>query len=187
MSAILVMLAYLVFTGPALATVISFQDTQNYWPNWGNGTSDDGKDTIGIPNITGGSVDVENGLLNSVTFNYTGCTSSLWHLVTAGDLFVDINANGTWDWVIRESSVKPFGSTYLDKTAYLITDPNSWSGYDIRDDHPWAWAGDGAYTGFDLPTTGSYTFTGFSSTINVGDNPFIIGWTVNCANDVVYE
>lgn len=88
-----------------------------------------------------------------------------------------------------------------------------WSGYYIRDDHPVAWnhtwyntdgdpytveADPSAYglvdfsgwvdTGGNPVTSYTFDFTGLSGGgLNVGTDPSIIGWTLNCANDVIYE
>ena len=71
-----------------------------------------------------------------------------------------------------------------------------WAGYLIRDNHPIGVIDSLLVTGTDVSFDGwkqltfvgqnlSSTFNGFS--IDVGSNPFIIGWTVTCANDAVYE
>lgn len=53
-------------TSVSFAVPVTFSDTKNYWPGWGNGTADNSTDVIGTPNITGGVADFVNGILKSV-------------------------------------------------------------------------------------------------------------------------
>lgn len=195
--AALIMVALLMLAGPVMATVISFQDTATVWPGWGGynvyggSVSENTKDTIGTPDITGGTVSVENGVLNSVTFKYTGGGEAGWDLLKAGDLFIDLGADKTWDVVIHQGnssfSVSPVSIPLLSTTGYLVTGSDNvdpWKGYDIRNNHPWAYS-DSPDDFQSLQVMGPYVFSGLN--VTVGDAPFIIGWTVNCANDVVYE
>jgi len=191
----LMTVALLVLAGPVMATVISFQDTATVWPGYGGHTvyggsvSENTRDTIGTPDITGGILDWVDGKLISVTFNYTGAGEPGWNLLKAGDLFIDVGADGSWDWVIRDTKVYAFTSS---STYWVTGDDNVdyWKGYDIRNNHPWALQlpGDGVqYSGTqELSASGTFGFAGFSP-VDVGYDSFIIGWTVNCANDVVYE
>jgi hypothetical protein len=201
-------------TATTEAVPISFGDNHNYWPGWGNGSSDDSKDTIGTPNVLGGVATVEGGYLESVTFEYQADHSShlgLWDLVKPGDLFIDLCSDQSWDYVVHlaRATEDPYDARLYDftgdpidlgsGTAYVISDDTrSWSGYNIRNNHP-AW--------LDPPgeTTLTASFSGWvpasdvtvgnpvSSTFDLSSNPipvdghFTIGWSLNCANDVVYE
>ncbi|MBM4332317.1 MAG: hypothetical protein FJ117_14055 [Deltaproteobacteria bacterium] len=54
----------------AFGYTINFGDGAKYWPGWNNNTSDDNKDVIGVPNFTGGSLEITNiGYLTKITFN----------------------------------------------------------------------------------------------------------------------
>jgi len=194
--AALMMVALLVLAGPVMATVISFQDTATVWPGYGGHTvyggsvSENTRDTIGTPDITGGTLDWVDGKLISVTFNYKGYGDAGWSLLKAGDLFIDKGGDGSWDWAIRGITVCALTAS----PTYWVTsnddDTGVWSGYDIRNNHPWALRLStdlATYSGTEgLPDSGVFEFTGFSP-VDVGYDSFIIGWTVNCANDVVYE
>jgi hypothetical protein len=121
--------------------------------------------------------------------------------VRPGDLFIDVGSNQTWDYVVSLQQYPNSGSYPVyavsiplsQTTAYLITGPDNsgfWLGYEIRNDHPYAlkslpsniW-GSASFSGF--VNGGVPTFT-FGQPIAVGDT-FIVGWTMNCANEVIYE
>lgn len=153
------------FYSMAGATVVPFGDSKNYWPGWGNGSSDDGKDSLAIPQFTGGSADVDNnGLLTSLTFNQSLTSSSYWWVISPGDLFIDKNNDKTWDYVVDLTTWSVAGKSNPDPAAgyysiYSIgldlfnaatnnqyiksgTDNSGdWSGYYVRDNHPVAYGG----------------------------------------------
>jgi len=87
-----------------------------------------------------------------------------------------------------------------DKTGYILSgtdNSNGWAGYDIRDNHPVAYGGSfgSAYgqvyfSGWNSTTPQSvytFDFTGLTGGGLALGNDFTIGWTVNCANDVIYQ
>jgi len=109
----------------------------------------------------------------------------------------------------------PLGN-YSNNPSYILSgkdDTGGWSGWLIRDDHPVAasdiaWAGwindtthEGAET--DINALGQVGFSGWGDTlvelytfdftglddggIYLPGGDFTIGWTTNCANDVIYE
>lgn len=192
---------------PASAISFTFGDNTIYWgQDWASGSwrstnsdglgygYDDQKDYIGHPNFIGGYGTLDFGKLTELHLAYTNWDSAL----EPGDLFVDAGANGQWDYVL-----KPTGEIYqvalsamkgVNDPAYLVT--TKWSGYYIRNDHPYALnvAGGagatilgyfyGGFAGFS-DNDGSVDFTGIN--IDVGYQPFIIGFAPTCANDVIYE
>lgn len=197
------------------AVQIPFGDSHNYWPGWNNNTNDDFKDTIGTPDVLGGVAEVDSsGYLTKVTFDYQANQANhlnLWHLVAPGDLFIDVCNDHNWDYVVHLAGAKdanpnaplydftaapiPLGST----TAYeMSNDTDDWSGLNIRDDHPaWLldpgttpWTGTADFSGWQTPSAAldpvSSTFD-FSSHPIFVDSHFTIGWSLNCANDVIYE
>lgn len=186
----------------AIGTTINFADNSNNWPDWGTPT-ENAVDTIGVPNFTGGNLVIDGGSLSSITFTYTGSTTSGWDLLQPGDLFIDVGANQTWDWVIQPGgNIYNLTSTPIalnSDTSYVKTGADNadhWVGYNIRNNHPYAAIltsetsdGTAGFSGWQTLTSANQplfsTFSGFS--IDIGSDPFIIGWTVNCANDVVYE
>jgi hypothetical protein len=203
----------------AFGTTIPFDDTSHYWPTWNNGTADDGKDTIGIPNFTGGGVSVSgSGYLEQIWFNYKADNYlSIWNVLKPSDLFIDIGADNTWNYLVNTNGQKSGGDYNLfsialssakgvnDSYYILSNNTRNWTGYNIRDNHP---VGVNFNAYFTTPTPiGTVNFSGWltpGSTgveimslfdfkglqgggIYLGSEDFIISWTANCANDVVYE
>lgn len=88
---------------PAVALDIGFGDTVNHWAGWANGTNDDGKDTIGDPNInpnnTGGAVTFDDAGydLERLTFQIADWSVGV---LSPGDLFLDVDADANWDYVL---------------------------------------------------------------------------------------
>jgi len=196
---------------------INFGDSSNYWPGWGNGTGDDNKDVIGIPNFTGGTAELTGKKLTSLIFNQSVTSSSTWGITSPGDLFINTDADNDWDYFVDLTNWTVSGKTNPDPvagnyniysinlaldsaTGYIMSGSdnlNGWSGYQIRDNHPVAYGGNlpaGAFgqvgfSGWNGSPAPEYIFN-FASLngggLTLGES-FIIGWTVNCANDVIYE
>lgn len=201
------------------AQATPFGDSVNYWTNWvSSDATDNTKDVIGHPDISGGNVIFNVGANNvrsisEISFNNVG---SSWADLYSSDLFINVltGANDTtWDYIVRGgkaagqydlfnitgvglSAYK--GAGYGD-SGYVIT--GSASG--IRNDHAYAVNQDllnTRYSGnpygiqhlgtvyFSGLTQGFYTEYEFGkNAITVGDMGFILGWGMNCANDVIYE
>jgi len=221
LSAFFLLIAIMLFTAPlifAAPYTVTFTDTRNFWPGWGNGTGDDSKDSIGTPNFAAGAVEISSGgYLTKVTVNQSSSPSS-YSVLSPGDLFIDTGANGTWDYVLALTSVwnpHTAGKTNQNPSAgdyslyavalnlgtgsnYIFSgtdNTNGWSGYYIRDRHPVAWIGPAQsegpigsayFSGWNDSNTESWWFDFPDGAILLGDE-FAIGWTVNCANDVIYE
>jgi hypothetical protein len=221
LSAFFLLIAIMLFTAPlifAAPYTVTFTDTRNFWPGWGNGTGDDSKDSIGTPNFAAGAVQISSGgYLTKVTLNQSSSPSS-YSVLSPGDLFIDTGANGTWDYVLALTSVwnpHTAGKTNQNPSAgdyslyavalnlgtgsnYIFSgtdNTNGWSGYYIRDGHPVAWIrpaqsegpiGLAYFSGWNDSNTESWWFDFPDGAILLGDE-FAIGWTVNCANDVIYE
>lgn len=213
----MLVLGFLLSAPLANAYTVSFGDSNNYWPGWNNNSGDDSKDQIGIPNLTGGEAQLNGGLLTSLTFFNATISSSYWWVLSPGDLFIDVGSNGTWDYVVKLASWSVAGTSNSDPeegkySVYAVSLPlgapssnhgyvlsgldntNGWKGYLIRDTHPVAWAM--PTSNDEIPVTQAY-FSGWGPSpatkysftfdgLNVG-NMFTIGWTLNCANDVIYE
>ena len=190
------------------ATTIPFGDKENYWPTWGNGP-DDGNDTIGTPDFLGGSAEITNGYLTKLTFDIRAkAYLDLWDMIYPGDLFIDTGANETWDYYVDlvqsfdSNNHKPIagtGNMYsinhpLNDTGYLMSHVPP--GYGYREDHPIGFSGGDKYgnvifDGWPSKPIDENIIVSKSFTFGDGDIPidssFIIGWTVTCANDVIYE
>ena len=198
--------------------IIPFTDIAppNYWPGYGNGTSDDGKETIGEPDISGGEIILsDDGYLKEVSFFFTEWGFSL---MKPGDLFLNTDSDPEWDYVMSlynraDGSNVAYdsgaNSRYKPTTAYnnvplyaveedailLMTGADNagyWSGYLIRNNHPFAYTGmDGNALGYGSVSGGfendsPLTFTLPAGTLMINDS-LTIGFAQNCANDPVYE
>jgi PEP-CTERM motif len=187
------------------AAVITFNDTVNYWTGYGNGTQDN-QDVIGSPNITGGSVTMDNnGFIDNISFNHTKSDTTSPDI---GDLFLDIGSDGYWDYVIDVTTSRGYASlsdtvgeiySFTD-TAFHISEGNNYilsnsywdSGH--RTDHPVGYdatSGVGTNTGMTASVTGPFVLSNpviflFSDDlINIGGESLTIGFGASCANDVL--
>ena len=86
------------------ATTIEFGDDSYYWPGWSNGTNDDNYDTIGIPALSGGEAVITDGYLTELVFDQGTINHNLWGLLSPGDLFIDVDSNKVWDYVVDLTS-----------------------------------------------------------------------------------
>lgn len=182
------------------ATVITFTDSSNYAPTWANGTWDDNRDVIGTPQITGGSISIDEGILQSISFDY----NSYSNLYEEGDLFIDIGHDDNWDYVADTSSGELYHITSMfsaikgvNDSYYLTSDDYkraSWSNY--RDDHAVAMNKEAqgltyefvsffSLTGFNANTSTDVIFAGLD--IDLGGQAFAFMFAPTCANDVVYN
>jgi len=192
---------------PAFADIFDFGDSAIYWPGYEatNDTygPDNLRDEIGEPQVSAVQIDRDAAGIKSIGFFGKGYS---FPLLKPGDLFLDVGPLGTpaWSYVVslKENSlpgnypVLQVSIPLNEAGAYKMTgndNTSPWAGYDIRNQHPYALAnpadpsyvpgGKASFSGF---VENGYTTFSFPSPIPVtGD--FIIGWTVNCANDVIYE
>lgn len=190
--------------------IVPFSDTVKYWPTYGNGTGDDSLDSIGEPNLTGGSLVIgDNGYLKQVKIDFT-VPNPGWEFskMKPGDLFFDFGADGSWDYVVSSYNKEdrsnlnnintmytPVGKVALYGTAggsIMKTGPDNagyWAGYLIRNNHPFAFTGLTDYIG-DASISGGYYNTS-PVVFNLPGNKLWIGGKVtigfaeNCANDVL--
>jgi hypothetical protein len=209
------LLATLAFSQAAQAT--NFTDTVNYWPTWTSSdtlNNDNGRDVIGHPDITGGTVNFYSDLsLKQITFHNGG---NSWSDLYSSELFINVLTSSNdkiWDYIVKEgkfagqydlykitslglSSVK--GVNPL--SNFLITSSTDLS---IRNDHvigvsqdllnerythPNGVVYEGKVVHFDGMTQGFDTAYDFGQgTIQLSEMGLILGWGVSCANDMVYE
>lgn len=187
------------------AAPFTFGDSVNYWPNWAstNDPNDNSKPVIGAPDITGGQGDVNGkGHLTNLSINYR----TINYLITAGDLFINANANvdSDWDYVLTNDqkiySLAGVNSALNNASLYNFSDDFSWPG-NYRNDHPVELdtslsglnqIGTYSLTNFNWNTSTPVQFTLFKN-MTGGDlslalgSEFIIGFGPTCANDVIYE
>jgi len=186
---------FLIGTTPVMATSFSFGDGSIYWPTWGNGTSDDLDDDIGNdPKLTGGQYYLDaSGNLTQVDFTFSYANAAI---ITPGDLFIDVGADNTWDYVVAPSGDGVHATLYtLGLALSSIKGDNdsryvmSSSGSNFREDHPVKYVAGRDTTSsayYSTFTSSPVSFSGFS--IGLNNDAFIIGFVANtCANDVIFE
>jgi hypothetical protein len=202
-------LALLLAAPAAHAASVSFGDSVHFWTGWSNGSDDDARDTIGTPDLLGGTAELEDGLLTRVTIEYLApfsLTSSGRGSVIPGDLFLDRDADGEWDVVLKlvasaQTAIASYAAAPIldvsgEPASYLLSgsdDTGHWRGFRIRDDHPYAWAGGGtpigagSLTAPDLLANGQHALVfALGGGVAVGDE-FVIGFAASCGNDVLLE
>lgn len=204
---VFLMLVVVLAGSQVFATTLTFTDGNNYyWTGWNNRTSDDSQDVIGNPNIIGGTATVSsNGYLTGLTFNVTGINPTS---VVPGDLFIDSDGDGSWNFVVNLLGSRNFstiGFATGDNTLYSVINPLSLnsSRYTLsyasngnianyREYHPVAYnissnltqvSTNPVFTGWSSTTTPTFSFG--AQDILLGSQ-FNIGWTQQCANDVFY-
>ena len=102
------------------ARFVQFDDTVNYWDTWqASVSSNNSDDVIGIPQITGGSLNIVDGYLSNVSFSFNNSKN---FFVDVGDLFIDIGSNGYWDYVV---DVDNYTNTIQDSSW----NGTSWGGF----------------------------------------------------------
>jgi hypothetical protein len=209
----LMMVGLFFIAGPVSATFISFGDTAIYWPGYSatNDTygPDNTRDVIGDPSLTGGQIEIIAGKIKSIGISGKGYTINGGPLsglkLASGDLFLSIDGDTSWDYVVRTYPGVVTGDVSGQKNVYSVAIPLSnsgsylmtgndvtspWAGYDIRNQHPYAlnydpssFFGTAQYSG--LVESGLTKWT-FDTPITVTGDIYV-GWTVSCANDVIYE
>jgi hypothetical protein len=193
---------------PAQAVSVSFGDSVRYWAGHASGTSDDAKDTIGHPDLRGGEAFFSGDRLTAVRVDYTGpfsLAASGNGSVIPGDLFLDAGADGDWDYVVKAVVGPQAAGSYaalsiLDVSgqanAYLLSGTDNaghWSGYHVRNQHPYAWAGGGSAIGTASLAVPSLLAGGSQSLLfDLGagldlGGAFTLAFAPSCANDVLYE
>jgi hypothetical protein len=178
-------------------TTTTFSDNAFYWAGWGN-LEDDTTDSIGGPEFFGGEYTINSyGNLTSMSFNY-GVHQDIMQI---GDLFVDKDNDSNWDYVLSKTSSTE-GKIYDIQLGISPTGTNSGlyrtsneyfagSGMNYRQDHA-VEINTTSLTStldFDLNDYNSNTaspivFSGFELALG---QDFAFGFTMNCANDVIFE
>jgi hypothetical protein len=125
------------------AAVYTLKDCAVDWPGYTTATPDD--DPFGVPIFTptnSGSVAVNGGQLDALSFHYSNSskasTNNLWKYLKPGDVFIDGDGDGAWNYVVRT----PFfdNANYLQAGAGPLYDSSlAWevldvSGVDLRYD-----------------------------------------------------
>jgi hypothetical protein len=131
-----------VFAVNASGSIIEFNDKIIYMPTWESSDwSDNYRDSIDYPDITGGRLTIEDNTLKSVSFDYKKRSCAM------GDLFIDKDNNGYFDYVLNMESNSIYGFSDgqlssekgLNNDLYLTSndmyDQGAIDGNQYRDDH----------------------------------------------------
>jgi len=189
----------------------SYADNELNWATW-TATNNNNIDPLGTPSIDKTDVTMDILSLQMIKFIGTGISHPG---VFSGDLFINTSINDlVWDYVVRALGTTLNGTATLglyaiaqgydsaivaNRPAYTYssyTPYNPAQGYNAP--------ADGSVRGrlpvglLDTPTSNSlgdvaYTATNTAITFDFASAPitfgedFIIGYTVTCANDVIYE
>jgi PEP-CTERM motif len=204
---VLVVSALLLAMSAVDAAPIAFTDNVNQWsPIFGNMPT---TEVYGTPDVLGGFVDVADSKLTSVTINLKS-VSPHWNLLEPGSLFIDANADKTWDYLVDTAADDPSDSDAAgDYKLYRISQPfdaaatnanylmsysdngGSWrvgAPVSMKEEYLTEKIGTAHFSGWPTDVgqgvTTSITYEDFSFTIAL-DDYFTIGWAPTCANDVV--
>jgi hypothetical protein len=193
---------------------VSFGDSTTYWAGWSCHSSTDttytnnvinGLDHLGVPDLFGGvanmlTINPSTSQLSSITLNYNSAVegNSVNRLLKYGDLFLDVDSNGTWDYVVRSDvlgtgaysdsvvqasktlDVRTFASGIAENStsSYMLSnssktrDGANWSGYVIRYDHPWALTAAAWSNG---TSAGTANFSGWQDNALAGSSTYDLG------------
>jgi hypothetical protein len=185
-------------------------NTADLWGFYDNTT-----DYIGEPDLKGGKIEINAGVtkvsIEGYGYQFSGQTLS------PGDLFISARSDaGQWDFVVPLNIAPAMlasgngGGTYNvyrltggipvqgGSDFYRITGPDfvdPWPYDDLRNDHPIALA-TGYLKNGNYEDWGTAVFSGavngfttweFSKPLTYTGDTIAVGWTVSCANDVIYE
>jgi hypothetical protein len=205
-----VIVALSLFTSHAGAVMIAFDDTNSNWKNW----EVKSEDLNGTPDFLDGTAIIENGFLTGLTFRVKANTYiEGFRTLTASDLFIDSNADDEWDYLVNSlngtdgtynlysisQSLDAFDQYNPWHAAYIQADQNNYRKY-----HPVSLnlITDPADPDYNASLFGSATLSGWwDHTAELNDiftltwlldpieldKNFTFGFSVMCANDVVYE
>jgi len=207
---ILGIIASLAFGQIANATPITtnYLEQELNWATWTASTNNN-DDPLGTPSFTSTDVTLNGSVLQDITFNGSNIDKN-GTTVLSGDLFINVllaPGDTTWDYVVRALGTTLNGSANLglysinvglhDTTAYTFSSypyGNYGNPGIIRADLPVGLKNNPAAADL-IPGTVNYSanstaitfdFTSLTTPLDIETN-FIIGYTVTCANDVIYQ
>lgn len=132
MKRVLLAAGLLVSLGVAQASYgYTFTDSTNYWDGWSSSNAwMDSQDVLGKPSITGGNVQVAQGLLQSISYAADPLwPNGGWNTLHSGDLFINVKGSAndnTWDYIVRTFNANAAGNYALyNITSLGITDVRS--------------------------------------------------------------
>lgn len=120
------------FAAQAYAAEADFNDQIIFWPGYPESedafpdpSGHNDQDFFGTPNITGGQVVTRDNALASITFDVVitrgedwseATWRSVWGNIFPGDLFLDTDSNGAWDYVVVMNPNKTDWTPLTDET-----------------------------------------------------------------------
>lgn len=196
------------------ATTMSFGDNTIHWAGYNSSYAPyNSDDSINMPDYSGGFATIgAGGALTRIDIidvpaNHTPPFAFNQYLL-AGDLFIDTKADGVWDYVVKSfgtyghqgaKSVELFDISMLNITTSVASASKYlyaalWQG---RDGQPIALAstagakdlGAVTYSGYYNLAGQDYSvyFDFGANAIDLLNSSYIIGYTPECANDVILE
>lgn len=194
----------------ATPVTATYADKALNFATW-TATTNNTAEPLGTPSLASTSVTMDNYSLDKVVFNGSGIANHVTS-VFSGDLFIDAGADQTWDYVVRALGVTlstanpisldlfkfstPLGihaaNTYalssynpFDPTNTDSTPPNQGN---IRAGLPVGLLSTsaGSDIGDVMYSSNNSAITFDFDALTLGSD-FILGYTVTCANDVVYQ
>jgi hypothetical protein len=177
--------------GSAMATTLTFQDTINFFPGYGNGGVDDTKDVIGDPQVTSMAItfDDTNSMLQTVVVNMN-------NRLLFDTLLINNDSQGQgWDFLVRDTSSNSSlgtGGFYsvAESYTYTLVPPEGQPNQGARGSHPNGIEMDDLTL---IDTTFSVVWDGIAGTltydfsnyqISLADK-FNFAYVPWCANDVM--
>jgi len=186
----------------AMPITQTFADTAKVWTDW---NFKPGIDEIGTPQFRTTEVTSSNWGqdLQSIVFNMSRNNPS----VQSGDLFLDANADGTWDYFVNsQGNSLSLGTSTTDSLFAINVGLNDTAKYLVangatyRNGHAYGLVdvpnisealGSVGYTvSYNALKTNPYAISFDFTDLAMGldfNKEFIIGYTFTCANDVIYQ
>jgi hypothetical protein len=97
---------FLLGLGSAQATVVTFGDTAYVFPGYEGVANPSNIDVHGVPQLTGGSLALSDGVIESISLSYyrnntSSSYNTLWQALDFADWFFDTNGDGSWNYVLH--------------------------------------------------------------------------------------
>jgi hypothetical protein len=191
------------------AEAVAFGDSTIHWDGYLSATASfNTTDSINFPQYTGGEATIIGGALTRIDFFDNPAAHSQYAYdkwLGAGDLFIDVGADKTWDYVVRSFQQRYAQNQvglYNISALGITTDPSDTGNYikgNVRDNQPIALSSlDGAtrlgevtYSGYynGNPVSNDYSvyFDFGQFAIDLQGQGLIVGYSPTCGNDVVLE
>ncbi len=205
--------AALAISQAAHATPVTYTYADNAvnWDTW-TASNNNLDDPLGSPDFASTSITMDQTQLQKIVFNYVpGTYNPATYILKSGDLFIDANADKTWDYVVKAIGQDLDKNYTLGLFAINIalhdTSAYAYSSYPYVENNTNLYP---TATNFrpGLPvglldsvtenesaiasvnysaTTSGISFDFGSNSLLNFDDPFIIGYAVTCGNDVIYQ